>query len=451
MTRILKLSMAASLLMFAACSDDKVTGAAIEPNSTAQNNSSANEELSNLPENFSSSSNSVEQNGSSTIAEQSSSSTADTKVNSSSAANQNSSSSETMLISNATEIEHSIIFSSKPTKQISLPQGGISVYGEENGAEATCSIGNKSYMTRFSIGENKSIEKNIFLQNFGSDCNIIFEAFKNSCPSGVISVASDAACNERGTLKALCYVTNVNDSIVDFETNINNLTMESDVICGTIALNDDVKPGQNELPSSTSNGVDTNSSRSFILKPHIETLTVSESERKLLDSLASAFPQKISYFDPMEEVTHFYNFDAEYNFTTEKEEFFTGSSSKRCNIEAYRAELGLKRVIEISSPNHGGIDYIQSTILQVQDSAIVYLVSAIVDNNIVEKVVNSFKAECEVTAGSYYYYHREVTQLSLAIGCAVKNISGIPFETILSEQNNLCNNEFEVITVPSAE
>ncbi|MBO7059962.1 MAG: hypothetical protein J6W54_02535 [Fibrobacter sp.] len=451
MTRILKISMAASLLMFAACSDDKVTGAAIEPNTMAQNSSSTIEELSNSATTFSSSSIAVEQNSSATNAEQSSSSTADFNNNSSSAVIQSSSSSEAMLSSNATDTEHSIVFSSKPTKHISLTQGDISVYGEENGAEATCSVGNKSYMARFSIGENRTIERTIFLQNFGSNCSNIFEVFKNSCPSGVISVAPDAACNEVGTLKVLCHITNGQDSIIDFETNVNNITNESNDICRTIALDEDIKPGQNELPSNTSNGVDVNSSYSFVLKPNVESLTVSESERKFLDSLASAYPQKISSFDSMEEVTHFNNFDAEYKFTTEKEEYYAGSGSKLCNIEAYRAEHGLNRIIKISSPNHGGIGYVQSTILQVSDSAIVYLASAIVDNNTAEKVVNSFKTECEATAGSYHYYYREVTQLSLAIGCAVKNISGIPFETILSEQNNLCKNEFEAITVPNAE
>ena len=156
MNNVIKLAVA-GVLAFMGCSDDKSAGAAIEPNTVAENSSS------------------------SVVANTSSSTDV---VNSSSAA------------------MPSIEFNTEPTTVLSVSQGEVSVYAAENGAEASCSVGQKVYTLRFIINENRSMQKMLYLDNFGSDCDSILNLFKLSCTRGIWDFAWGPTCLGNGRLKA---------------------------------------------------------------------------------------------------------------------------------------------------------------------------------------------------------------------------------------------------------
>ena len=93
MNNIIKFTMAAGVLALMGCSDSNVSGAAIEDNAVAQNSSSS-------------------------------------KANGS---------------SNSMNGPSQIVFSTKATKVMNVDNVDISVYGEENGAEAGCTADEKSF------------------------------------------------------------------------------------------------------------------------------------------------------------------------------------------------------------------------------------------------------------------------------------------------------------------
>ena len=341
-----------------------------------------------------------------------------------------------------------IEFSTEATARAPLPMGELTVYGKENGAEATCSAGKyastKKYLARISIADGETMERTIWLRNFGNACNDIYKAFQESCNSGLVDVAPDAVCSGNGDLKAFCYasktdsVTTCNargecvtagpDSTINFDTLLESFTKESNDICGPIA--DGVDTTEYDIPKSEpDSSIKANSGRVFILEPNTDKLDVTDEERAVLDSLASAFPEKRK-IDEIDGMTIFINDDAEYYFTTEGKKFILDEGDNTCTGSIYADELGVKRSVS----KHGDWSSTKTTTLLVPDIGIVYLV-----NDGTGSVKEVFQAECEATNGSYYEY------IENAFGCAVKNFTGISFATIVSEQETMSRNNFNIL------
>lgn len=341
-----------------------------------------------------------------------------------------------------------IVFTTAATSVKKFAQGEVTVYGKENGAEATCSAGKyastKEYLARISIADGETMERTIWLHNFGSACDNIYKAFQESCNSGLVDVAPDAVCSGNGNLKAFCYASKTDsvrtcnargecvtagpDSTISFDTLLESFTKESNDICGTIA--DGVDTTEYDIPKSEpDSSIKANSGRVFILEPNTTNLEVSDEERVTLDSLAAAFPEKRK-IDKIDGMTIFINDDAEYYFTTEGKKFILDEGDNTCTGSIYADELGVKRSVS----KHGDWSSTKTTTLLVPDIGIVYLV-----NDGTGSAKEVFQAECEATNGSYYEY------IEKAFGCAVKNFTGIPFETIVSEQETMSRNNFNIL------
>ena len=409
---------ALALCALTACSSDNPSsaGSTTMPNATAENSSSSDEVTTSSSDNAITSS-------------------ADEEINSSSSVN-------------SFVPGKGIVFTTAATSVKKIAQGEVTVYGNENGAEASCSAGKyastKKYLARISIADGETMERTIGLYNFGSACNDIYKAFQESCNSGLVDVAPDAVCSGNGDLKAFCYasktdsVTTCNargecvtagpDSTINFDTLLESFTKESNDICGTIA--DGVDTTEYDIPKSEpDSSIKANSGRVFILEPNTDKLDVTDEERAVLDSLASAFPEKRK-IDEIDGMTIFINDDAEYYFTTEGKKFILDEGDNTCTGSIYADELGVKRSVS----KHGDWSSTKTTTLLVPDIGIVYLV-----NDGTGSAKEVFQAECEATNGSYYEY------IENAFGCAVKNFTGIPFATIVSEQETMSRNNFNIL------
>lgn len=341
-----------------------------------------------------------------------------------------------------------IVFTTAATSVKKIAQGEVTIYGKENGAEATCSAGKyastKEFLARISIADGETMERTIWLHNFGSACDNIYKAFQESCNSGLVDVAPDAVCSGNGNLKAFCYASKTDsvrtcnargecvtagpDSTISFDTLLESFTKESNDICGTIA--DGVDTTEYDIPKSDpDSSIKANSGRVFILEPNTTNLEVSDEERVTLDSLAAAFPQKIEY-DEIDGMPLIFNMDAEYKFTTEGKKFILNEDDNTCTGSIYQEEFGVTRHIA----KYGDWRSTNTTTLLVPDIGIVYLV-----NDGTGSAKEVFQAECEATNGSFYEYNEG------AFGCAVKNFTGIPFETIVSEQETMSRNNFNIL------
>ncbi len=373
-----------------------------------------------------------------------------------------------------------IVFSTEATSKKPLQRGEVSVYAAENGAEASCSVGQKVYTLRFIMNEDRSMQKMLYLDNFGSDCDSIFNLFRRSCVRGILGVASGTACSGNGRLKASCFITNIDslrkcttlgcsrvnpDSVIDFDAVVSDFVQESDSLCSDIPIGSvaaDSVDNRPELPLDSVVGVDTVAKRLFIIKPNIDTMEVSERENAILsmvvskheyeflDSLAWSNRQK-NVKDEVYSVVHVVHDYAQYEWTTPKEEYFVkGTSSlNRCSLDLYSEERGLVRYFDIfTTPMFDGEGNLESTILYM-DSIIVYLAYGKIGTS-APMVKDIFRAECEATAGVYvdnFVFLSEIPK-RVALTCAVKNFSGVSFESIVAQQRNLCKNEYLVFTEP---
>ena len=108
-------------------------------------------------------------------------------------------------------------------------KGQIDVYSEEKGASASCTIGEKKYLSQFKLGRNNRMERSIKLENFGSGCDGLFKQFKNLCLLQNASDEFSGACDESGTLEAYCAYF---DESAVFDTLLDDFTDESKVNCG---------------------------------------------------------------------------------------------------------------------------------------------------------------------------------------------------------------------------
>ena len=422
MNNVIKLAVA-GVLAFMGCSDDKTAGAAIEPNTVAENSSS------------------------SVVANTSSSTDV---VNSSSAA------------------MPSIEFNTEPTTVLSVSQGEVSVYAAENGAEASCSADHRAYTVKFIVNEDRSMLKMLYLENFGSDCDSIFNLFKRSCVRGIWGGDPEASCSGNGRLKASCFITNIDslrmcttpgcssvnpDSVIDFDALVIDFVQESDSLCGDIFIGSrlaDTVDTRHELLSDSVDGIDTAAKRLFIIKPNVDTVAFSESERPFMDSLAWSYRLK-SIKDEYTGAAIWVHDYAQYDWTTPKEEYFVkGTSSlNRCSLDLYSEERGLVRYFDIfTRPMFDGKANLESSILYM-DSIIVYLAYGSIGSS-APMVKDLFEAECEATAGIYVdnFVFKSEFPISVALTCVVKNYSGLSFESIVGQQRDLCKNEYQFFAEP---
>ncbi|MBQ7079161.1 MAG: hypothetical protein IJM92_05720 [Fibrobacter sp.] len=206
MNNFIKLSMVAGILVTMGCSDNNVSGAAIEGNAVAQNSSSSD-----------------------------------------GASNSSSSSAEIAKID--------IKFSSKVTSSVVLDRIRISVFGEEEGTSASCSAGEKSYAAKMKVRDG-IIEQFMELKNFGSVCDSVLEAFVASCPVKAIvynEKNDKKACDEKGSVTALCHdaravplaactntvpgscATIPADTTVDFNEILNDFVTSSGNMCNALS------------------------------------------------------------------------------------------------------------------------------------------------------------------------------------------------------------------------
>ena len=412
---------------------------------------------------------------------------------------QNSSSSKANGSSNSMNGPSQIVFSTKATKVMNVDNVDISVYGEENGADAACTADGKSYEARLKVN-NGLVEKSIEMKNFGSSCDSVLAEFIASCHSNVSvnnGKNSEQSCDENGNVKAYCFDDGSipADTTVDFNKAFNSLFNFSGELCYAITTGAnsttmrfstlsstsrdmssssgiyvpptnpvdpnekcleetekkcgelDVQPvdPRQELPSYSAVGIDTNSNRSFVIKPNVEVLNVSDAERSVLDSLVRAYPRKTKT-DAIDGMTIFLSYEAEYRFTTEMDEYYVrGDGSERSAIDVYREEKGVKSSMVLPlDVYYGGLGYISVTTLQVSESSILYLVRATL-GSYASLLIDPFRTECEATSGSFYEYG---PMADVAVACAVKNFSGITFDGILSQQKNLFRNAYATFVQP---
>ena len=445
MNNVIKFTMVASVLALLGCTDSNVSGAAIEDNAVAQNSSSS-------------------------------------KANGS---------------SNSMNGPSQIVFSTKATKVMNVDNVDISVYGEENGAEAACTADEKSYEAKLKVNDGL-VENSIEMKNFGSSCDSVLAEFVASCESMVFIYNGNnktESCDENGNVTAYCFddravgmtictnnvpgtcSTKPAEASVDFNELFKSFSKFSGNVCNTISKGAssttgrfttpsstsrdmsssstgnkptssfvdpnikcleetgkkcgelDVQPvdPRQELPSYSAIGVDTNSNRSFVIKPNVETLNVSDAERSVLDSLARAYPQKTKT-DAIDGMTR-------------------GEGTERCEVDVYREENGVKRSMNVLPQDiYGGMGNIPVTTLQVSESYIVYMVRATL-GSYAGQVIEAFKTECESTHGSFYEYS-PAFNADVAVVCAVKNFSGITFEGILGQQKNMFRNAYKAFVQP---
>ena len=463
MNNVIKFTMVASVLALMGCTDNNVSGAAIEDNAVAQNSSSS-------------------------------------KANGS---------------SNSMNGPSQIVFSTKATEVLNVDNADISVYGEENGAEAGCTADGKSFEAKLKVNDGL-VENSIEMKNFGSSCDSVLAEFVASCESMVFIYNGNnktESCDENGNVTAYCFddravgmtictnnvpgtcSTKPAEASVDFNELFKDFSKFSGNVCNAISkgassttgrfttpsstsrdmsssstgnkptssfvdpnikcleetgkkCNElEVKPvdPRQELPSYSAIGVDTNSNRSFVIKPNVDALNVSDAERSILDSLARAYPQKTKT-DAIDGMTIFLSYAAEYRFTTEMDEYYVrGDGSERSEIDVYREEKGVKSSMVLPlDVYYGGLGYISVTTLQVSESSILYLVRATL-GSYASLLIDPFRTECEATSGSFYEYG---PMADVAVACAVKNFSGITFDGILGQQKNLFRNAFATFVQP---
>ena len=364
-------------------------------------------------------------------------------------------SSSSEVVANSSDVVETqdIVFSTKATMKMPLRQGEVVVYGEEKGAMASCFAGKssntKSYTAKISVIDGHKMERTLSLKNFGSDCDSIYQAFKDSCPSDFLLIASDAACSEtkgnnQGNLKVSCFASATasnmlcdnqgkcslakDTSSVDFDAIVEEFTKESDDICSHIA--NGVDSTEYTIPvSEPDSSIRANSGRTFILEPNTDKLDVTDEERVILDSLARAYPEK-RIKDEIDGTTIILNYGADYTFTTEGKKFIQSTSSCEGNI--YEEESGVRRENTFYHP----YGFLYATTFR-SDDAIVYLIRGRYLDATAAKIISDlFDEECDATNGSFHDYYPYETRPAMA--CAVKNFTDTPFSTIVSEQANFC-------------
>ena len=227
MNNIIKFTMAAGVLALMGCTDNNVSGAAIEGNAVAQNSSSS-------------------------------------KANGS---------------SNSMNGPSQIVFSTKATKVMNVDNVDISVYGEENGAEAACTADEKSYEAKLKVNDGL-VENSIEMKNFGSSCDSVLAEFVASCQSRALvfnGSNNKESCDEHGNVIAYCVddravgmtictnnvpgtcSTKPAEASVNFNELFKSFSKFSGNVCNAISKGASSTTGRFTTPSSTSRDMSSSS------------------------------------------------------------------------------------------------------------------------------------------------------------------------------------------------
>ena len=238
MNNVIKLTMAAGLLALAACSDDSVSDAAIEPSTMANNSSS-----------------SVANNSSASM-----------------------------------NVPVRIAFSTKVTEVLNVDNADISVYGEENGAEAGCTADGKSFEAELKVNDGL-VENSIEVKNFGSSCDSVLAEFVASCQSRALvfnGSNNKESCDEHGNVIAYCVddravamtvctetvpgtcTTKPAKTTIDFNELFKDFSKFSGNVCNAISKGANSTTGRFTTPSSTSRDMSSSSTE----PPDPDTLNV---------------------------------------------------------------------------------------------------------------------------------------------------------------------------------
>ena len=402
-----------------------------------------------------------------------------------------------------------IAFKTAATSIVALDGGELKTFEAENGASAECTGDEKSYISKIQIDADGVVKNSLELKNFGSGCDSVLAEFVASCHSqAVVYNGKDdkKTCDENGNVKSYCYddraVTTIPaDSTVNFDEIVRKLSTFSEELCNDVykdartkmgifstlsstsrdvssssvfveTSHDPIDPNEKcieetgkkcddnnpvdtpvvdprqELPSSPAVGIDTSANRSFIIKPDVETLNVSDDERAVLDSLARAFPSKseVDAFNDLRvsEAARY------YAFGSSSEKYYVGPVSTRCDVDVFRDKFGLESSAHWLMEAYGGLDvaYLYNTILQYSDSVIVYLVAGSVRSVERENAETLFRTECESVAGSFYNYPSKGMVNNVGMACAVKNFTGVTLDAILGQQASLCENMYVTLVQP---
>ena len=220
MNNVIKFTMAAGVLALMGCTDNNVSGAAIEGNAVAQNSSSS-------------------------------------KANGS---------------SNSMNGPSQIVFSTKATKVMNVDNVDISVYGEENGAEAACTADEKSYEAKLKVNDGL-VENSIEVKNFGNSCDSVLAEFVASCESMVFIYNGNnkkESCDENGNVTAYCFddravamtictnnvpgtcTTKPAKTTIDFNELFKDFSKFSGEVCNAISKGASSTTGRFTTPSSSS-------------------------------------------------------------------------------------------------------------------------------------------------------------------------------------------------------
>lgn len=227
MNNVIKFTMVASVLALMGCTDNNVSGAAIEGNAVAQNSSSS-------------------------------------KANGS---------------SNSMNGPSQIVFSTKATEVLNVDNADISVYGEENGAEAGCTADEKSFEAKLKVNDGL-VENSIEMKNFGSSCDSVLAEFVASCQSRALvfnGSNNKESCDEHGNVIAYCVddravamtvctetvpgtcTTKPAKTTIDFNELFKDFSKFSGNVCNAISKGASSTTGRFTTPSSTSRDMSSSS------------------------------------------------------------------------------------------------------------------------------------------------------------------------------------------------
>ena len=227
MNNIIKFTMAAGVLALLGCTDSNVSGAAIEGNAIAENSSSS-------------------------------------KANGS---------------SNSMNGPSQIVFSTKATEVLNVDNADISVYGEENGAEAACTADEKSFEAKLKVNDGL-VENSIEMKNFGSSCDSVLAEFVASCQSRALvfnGSNNKESCDEHGNVIAYCVddravamtictnnvpgtcTTKPAKTTIDFNELFKSFSKFSGNVCNAISKGASSTTGRFTTPSSTSRDMSSSS------------------------------------------------------------------------------------------------------------------------------------------------------------------------------------------------
>lgn len=131
-----------------------------------------------------------------------------------------------------------ISFSTKATAKMMVENAKIEVYGEENGAQASCSVDGKGYSASMKV-DGGVINQHLELNNMGSLCDSILQDFIESCSGKAMVFNSDStkeSCDKGGNVDVVCF----NDPTTieptqDFDSILRDFSQNSGKSCNAIA------------------------------------------------------------------------------------------------------------------------------------------------------------------------------------------------------------------------